>query len=125
MSAALTALIVDDDEHLRGLLTLGVEDLGYAAHAAENTLKAREWLASRVPDLILLDIMMPDGNGLDFCRWLKQQPRLAGVPIIVSSALKDEETVQDALELGAADYLRKPFTMQALREKVERVKKRS
>lgn len=121
--SANSALIVDDDEHLRGLLSLGVEECGYAVSTAANTPAARKWLEANIPDLIVLDIMMPDGNGLDFCRWIKQQPALTNVPILISSALKDDETIQDALELGAADYLRKPFTMEALREKVQRFKK--
>ena len=123
--AAASALIVDDDEHLQELLALGLEESGYKSHIVQNTALARAWLEKNVPDLIMLDIMMPDGNGLDLCRWIKQQKALADVPIIISSALKDAETTQDALEFGAVDFLRKPFTMEALREKVERVKKRS
>ena len=123
MSDAVQALIVDDDEHLRSLLELGVEQMGFKAHAVANTLLAKDWLESNLPKLIVLDIMMPDGNGLDLCRWIRKQPRLAKIPILISSALKDDETAQDALEMGAVDFLHKPFTMQALREKLERIQR--
>jgi DNA-binding response OmpR family regulator len=120
----MKALIVDDDDNLRGLLQLGAEEAGYAAETAKDTVAAKAWLQANVPDLILLDIMMPDGNGLDLCRWVRSQERLAKVAVIITSALKDEETEQDALELGAVDFLRKPFTMDGLKEKLERLKKR-
>lgn len=119
-----TALIVDDDEQLQQLLSLGAEDAGFKTHIVDNIASAREWLGSNVPDLMLLDVMMPGGNGLDLLRWVKQQPKLSRIPIIVSSALKDDETRQDAIELDAVDFLRKPFTMAALKEKLEGVKRR-
>lgn len=119
-----TALIVDDDENLRGLFEMNLEELGYKTQTAGDVPTARTWLESHQPTLVVLDIMMPGGNGLDLCRWIRAQPRLAKTPILVSSALKDEETAQDALELGAVDFLQKPFTAKALKEKVERIRKR-
>lgn len=123
MSEAETVLIVDDDEDLRQLLGLNVKQMGFKVHPAENTLVAREWLGRHVPAFILLDIMMPDGNGLDLCRWIRGQERLAKVPILIASALKDDETVQDAFELGAVDFLHKPFSIKTLREKIERLRR--
>jgi len=116
------ALIVDDDEGMRELFTLGVKALGYKVHVVENTASARAWLAKQVPAIIILDVMMPDGNGLDLCRWIRAQPLTLRVPVLMTSALKDEETVQDALELGAMDFLRKPFAMADLAEKLERLR---
>ncbi|MBI4061574.1 MAG: response regulator [Elusimicrobia bacterium] len=117
------ALIVDDNEEMRALFSLGVESLGYRAHVAENTASARAWLAEHEPAIILLDVMMPDGNGLDLCRWIRSQRRIERVPVLMTSALKDAETVQDALELGAMDFLQKPFTMAALKEKIQRLRR--
>lgn len=123
MKNADWALIVDDNEEMRALFTLGVESLGYKAHAVENTAAARAWLAEQAPAIILLDVMMPDGNGLDLCRWIRAQRRIERVPVLMTSALRDEETVQDALELGAMDFLQKPFTMAFLKEKIERLRR--
>lgn len=123
MKDADWALIVDDNEEMRGLFKLGVESLGYKVHVVENTSSAREWLAEQTPAVILLDVMMPDGNGLDLCRWIRAQPAIEHVPVLMTSALRDEETVQDALELGAMDFLQKPFTMAVLKEKVERLRR--
>lgn len=119
-----TALVVDDDENLRGLFEMSLEGMGYEVQTAGDVPTARKWLEKNQPHLVVLDIMMPGGNGLDLCRWIREQERLAKVPILVSSALKDEETAQDALELGAVDFLQKPFTAAALKEKVERMKRR-
>ncbi len=117
------ALIVDDDEELRGLLSFSVEKMGYKTHVVENTVNAKAWLSKHEPNLVLLDVMMPDGNGLDLCRWIRAEKRLANVPVLMTSALKDDETAQDALELGAVDFLRKPFTLQVLKEKIDKLRR--
>lgn len=117
------ALIVDDDEDLRDLLSFNVEKMGYETHLVENTVKARAWLAKHEPAIVILDVMMPDGNGLDLCRWIRAEPRLERVPVLMTSALKDLETAQDALELGAVDFLQKPFTLMVLQEKIERLRR--
>lgn len=116
-------LIVDDDEDLRDLLSFNIEKMGYETHLVENTVKARAWLAKHEPAIVILDVMMPDGNGLDLCRWIRAEPRLERVPVLMTSALKDLETAQDALELGAVDFLQKPFTLTVLQEKIERLRR--
>lgn len=122
--SAKTALVVDDEEDLRGLFELTIGDLGYEVRSEADGAAARAWLETNAPTIIVLDIMMPQGNGLDLCRWIRAQPRLEAIPILISSALRDEETAQDALTLGAVDFLRKPFTTQSLREKIERMTRR-
>jgi DNA-binding response OmpR family regulator len=117
------ALIVDDDEDLSELLAHSVGTLGFDSHCVGNTKTARDWLGKNVPALVVLDIMMPDGNGLDLCRWIRAESRLAKVPVLMASALKDDETAHDALELGAVDFLRKPFTLEILREKIEKLRR--
>ena len=116
-----TALIVDDDPDLWALLELCIQKMGYETHVLHNTQSAREWLETNTPDFFVLDIMMPDGNGLDLCRWIRGHKKFAKTPILVSSALKDDETVQDALEMCAMDFLRKPFSIDALQEKITRM----
>jgi len=117
------ALIVDDNEEMRELFAHGIQSLGYKVHGVGNAASARAWLADQAPAVIILDVMMPDGNGLDLCRWIRAQRRIERVPVLMTSALRDEETVQDALELGATDFLQKPFTMAALKEKIARLRR--
>lgn len=117
------ALIVDDDDELAGLVKKQLEKWGYAVALAPSASNAKAWLKANRPDLVLLDVMMPGGNGLDFCRWLRAQVRFMDVPVLITSGIKDDETVRDALELGANDFLRKPFAMKALQEKLERLRR--
>ncbi|MEK7767342.1 MAG: response regulator [bacterium] len=118
------ALVVDDDEAQRELLTYALGKLGISAHAVEGPAAARKWLRHHHPFLILLDIMMPDINGLVFCRWMRAQPSLRDVPVIVQSALRDEETAADVLEAGATDFIRKPVRFEELKAKIERIRTR-
>jgi DNA-binding response OmpR family regulator len=111
-------LIVDDDEELCELLEYSCKQKGLRVHVASTTLQAREWLKDNSPDVMLLDIMMPGGNGLDLCFWLREQERFRKTPIILNSAIKDHETAQDALELGAVDFVRKPYNMEELQARI-------
>lgn len=115
-------LVVDDDEAQREFLTLALEKLGCAVHAVEGAAAARKWLKTHRPSLILLDVMMPDTNGLIFCRWIRSQAVFKAVPVIMETGLKDEETAADALDAGATDFLRKPVRLEDLRVKVERIR---
>ena len=121
-----TILIVDDDDDLSGFLILILKGFGFVPHAEPNVRLAKQWLAAnpRVC-LILSDVMMPDGNGLDFCRWVRAEPNLEKVPIILCTGLQDEETMNDALELWAVDFIYKPVTMATLKEKIDRLRRRS
>jgi DNA-binding response OmpR family regulator len=94
----------------------------FSVSSADNVSKAKKWLASNTPKLIVLDIMMPDGNGLDMCRWIRLQPGLKDIPVLVASALADEETLQDALEAGATDFIHKPYNHALFQEKMERLR---
>jgi DNA-binding response OmpR family regulator len=112
-----SVLLIDDDAALREALASALADEGYSVHQAGNAADAKSWLARKAPDLIVVDVMMPDLNGIEFCRWLRSWGKLKATPVLMMSGLKDEETVQDALELGVADFLRKPFAAKALLEK--------
>lgn len=117
------ALIVDDDDNLRDMISMIFQEMGYATHGVENTYQAKKWLAENSPSFLFLDVMMPDGNGLDFCRWVREQQRFSSLPILVGSALKDDETVQDALEMGANDFVRKPVALEQFKEKISRLER--
>lgn len=114
-------LIVDDDSDWTDVFGVGLSKMGYHVETKPDTTSAKAWLATGRPILILLDVMMPDGNGLDLCRWIRGQQALTHIPIIINSAIKDEETAELALELGAVDFLRKPFKMDMLKEKISRL----
>ncbi len=113
-------LVADDTEEVRELVITFMEEFGLNAHGVKDVASAQKWLSQNTPPLVITDIMMPDGNGLDLCRWIRSQPRIAAVPIIVMTAIKDDETAQDALQMGAMDFIRKPIEFAVLRGKVER-----
>ena len=113
--------IIDDDEGMCDMAEAIFTNMKFSVASAENVAKAKEWLSSNTPRLIVLDIMMPDGNGLDMCRWIRSRPGLKDVPVLVASALADEETLQDALEAGAADFIHKPYNLELFKEKLARL----
>lgn len=120
MSSAI--FIVDDDDDLREIAGMIFTKMKFTVSFAENVSNAKAWLSSNTPRLIVLDIMMPDGNGLDMCRWIRSQPALADVPVLVASAIADEETLQDALENGATDFIHKPYNLALFEEKLKRLR---
>ena len=115
-------LIVDDDTDWSDVLAVSLKKLGYRTHVVPDTKQARAWLGgANHPALVLLDVMMPDGNGLDLCRWIRGKKEFEKLPIIINSGIKDEETAELALELGAVDFLHKPVNLDNLKHKIERL----
>ncbi len=99
-------LVVDDEVHILRLLRRTLETNGYTVEAAESGREALEAVGRSVPDVVLLDLMLPDIDGLEVCRQLRERLE---APIIVLSARGEERTKVSALDLGADDYLTKPF----------------
>lgn len=109
MSTGQLILIVDDIEQNIMVLSHILRNAGYnviAAFSGQNALKLVE---KRRPDMILLDIMMPEMNGFDVCKKLKETPGASDIPVIFLSALAENEVKVQGLELGAVDYITKPF----------------
>jgi sigma-B regulation protein RsbU (phosphoserine phosphatase) len=104
-----TILLVDDHPVNIRLLEKILGAAGYRTLAAENGPTGRDLAVSRLPDLILLDIMMPGESGFESCEKLKKDPRTAHIPIIFLSAKADVESKVTGLRLGAVDYMTKPF----------------
>ncbi len=100
-------LIVDDEMVMRSLITIAMQRSGYTVINADNSFQALDYLNSTTPDLIILDIMMPGMNGIDLCRRIRALPDTTTTPIIVFSALGDEDTIHHALDAGADGYLHK------------------
>jgi DNA-binding response OmpR family regulator len=106
-----TLLVVEDEEHLRVTLIYNLRKAGYDVWAAENGLEALAIFQSREPDLLLLDIMLPGIDGFEVCRRIRQ---VSEVPILILTARTDEVDTVVGLELGADDYIVKPFRMREL-----------
>jgi two-component system phosphate regulon response regulator OmpR len=115
-------LVVDDDPEIRKLLARYIESQGFRVLLAASCRELRDKLASNHVDLIVLDVMLPDGSGLEMCRDLRAQR--SSVPIILLTALKEDVDRIIGLEIGADDYLGKPFNPRELIARVRAVLRR-
>ena len=116
-------LVVDDEASIRELLSFNLKKNGYSVETAAD---GREALAKAAGmDLVLLDIMLPAVDGLEVCRRLKADPQTSGIPIIMLTAKAEEIDRVLGLELGADDYVVKPFSMRELLARVKAVLRRS
>jgi len=111
-------LIVDDNSVNRIVLSRYISKLGYQATLAENGRQALEKLQSEPFDLVLLDVQMPEMDGYQVLEHLKADPRLRDIPVIMISAVEELESVVRCIELGAQDYLPKPFNPVLLRARL-------
>lgn len=116
-------LVVDDEASIRELLTFNLKKNGYEVTAAADGREALAKVAGM--DLVLLDIMLPEVDGLEVCRRLKADPQTSGIPIIMLTAKTEEIDRVLGLELGADDYVVKPFSMRELLARVKAVLRRS
>ncbi|MDS4015853.1 MAG: response regulator, partial [Candidatus Accumulibacter sp.] len=102
-------LVVDDTPANLKLLSMLLAEQGYRVRPASNGLLALRSVAAKAPDLILLDIRMPDMDGYTLCRQIKADPRLAPIPVIFISALNETSDKVQGFSVGGVDYLTKPF----------------
>lgn len=113
-------LVVDDEIGIRELLSEILFDEGYGVHLAENAQQAREFRAQHVPDLVLLDIWMPDTDGLTLLKeWVDQD--LLTMPVVMMSGHGTIETALEATRIGAVDFLEKPIALQKLLKTVAKI----
>ncbi len=113
-------LKVDDEPDVLQVLNIYLEGAGYQTCEASGGREAIAVAREEMPDLIILDILMPELDGYGVMRELKKDPRMAGIPIMVLSAKTGERDRAMALELGATRYVSKPFTEEKLLKEVER-----
>ena len=118
MEFRASALVVDDDPINRMLLSKSLEQQGHRVMMAENGLEALAALQAQPFDVVLLDVLMPGLDGSEVLARLKQDPRLRHVPVVMVSALEDIQCVVRCIEMGAEDYLPKPFDPVLLRARV-------
>jgi CheY-like chemotaxis protein len=115
MASPATVMVVEDDHDIRDSLAVALTDAGYEVIDASNGQIALDRLATREPGVILLDLMMPVLNGLEFLAHFRKNPRWSRIPVIVASANRG----YDATDLGAFAVLRKPLDLDLLLESVK------
>lgn len=116
-----TILVVDDEEPIQELLRFNLEKEGYLVRVAKDGREALNHVVNDQPDLIVLDLMLPGMDGLEVCRKLRSNPKFQQIPIIMLTAKGEEIDKVLGLELGADDYMTKPFSP---RELLARIKAR-
>jgi two-component system, OmpR family, alkaline phosphatase synthesis response regulator PhoP len=117
-------LIVEDEEDIRELVRYNLEREGFLAREAESGEEGLRAVAKNRPDLILLDLMLPGKDGLEICRELKQDEVARDIPVVMMTARGEESDIVTGLELGAEDYVVKPFSPKVLVARVKAVLRR-
>jgi two-component system phosphate regulon response regulator PhoB len=120
-----TILIVEDEKPIREMVSFALGRAGYTLVEAGDIAEAFECLARQVPDLILLDWMLPGASGLELARRLKKDELTRDVPIIMLTARGEEEDKVTGLEAGADDYITKPFSPRELLARIKAVLRRA
>ncbi len=111
-------LVVDDDFLNRLVLSTNMQEQGYEVDIAENGVQAFELLSKDAFDVVLLDLIMPEMDGFQVLERMKSDPSLREIPVIVISALDEMESILRCIEMGATDYLPKPFDAGLLRARL-------
>lgn len=117
-------LIVDDEKDIVDLISYNMEREGFSVAKAYDGESALQTIRTQKPDLIILDLMLPKLNGLDVCRNVRRNPQTAALPIIMLTAKGDEIDKIIGLEVGADDYVTKPFSVKELIARVRSVLRR-
>jgi len=116
-----TVLVADDDEDILQLVSFRLERAGYTVLTAGDGQQALAIAREHHPDLAVLDVMMPGLNGYEVTRQLRADAATAQIPVILLTARVQEADVSRGFEAGADDYLRKPFSPQELRSRVQAI----
>ena len=113
-----TILIVDDLDVNIMLLEEILDSLGYKTKSAMSAVEATDILNHELPSMVLLDIMMPDINGYEFCQMLKENPHTRDIPVIFVSAAEGNDEREKAFEIGGVDFVKKPFDVTEIKTRV-------
>lgn len=116
-----TILTIDDDPVVRTLVKKIFQQVGFKVITAADGFEGIHAILTQKPDLIFLDIMMPIIDGIEVLKRVKKMPEVAGIPIIMFTAVADSQKVVQSSQLGAADYVIKPFQSSILIKKVQEV----
>ncbi len=123
--SSFNILVVEDEDAIRGMLMMVLEQAGFMPIAATDAEEAQKALDENLPDLILLDWMLPGISGVEWARRLKKEPIYRDIPIILLTARGEEEDKVRGLEIGADDYMTKPFSPKELVARIRAVLRRS
>jgi two-component system phosphate regulon response regulator PhoB len=119
-----TILVVDDEEDIVELVELNIAREGYRVLACGTGEQALKLAGSKLPSLVILDLMLPGIDGLEVCKKLKSDPKTENIPIVMLTAKGEESDIVTGLELGADDYITKPFSGKVLVARVRRILRR-
>src|SRR2546430_8163510 len=125
MPSDADVLVVEDEPDIRHLIAHHLQREGFRCREVSTGTEALRAVRTSIPDLIVLDLMLPEVDGLEVCRRLRSDPGTAGIPIIMLTAKSDEVDRVVGLELGADDYVAKPFSPKELVARVRAVLRRS
>lgn len=117
-------LIIDDEEHILELLKVNLEFSGYETHTYETGKGALELIAKIEPDLILLDLMLPEIDGIEICKKIRKNSKFNKIKLLILSAKSDEIDKILCLEIGADDYITKPFSLRELLARIKAIFRR-
>lgn len=117
-------ILVEDEEDIAAFIKLQADISGYILHVEVDGINGLKTIEREKPDLVVLDIMLPGLNGFDVCRRMRSNPDLKNIPIIIISAKSDELDVVLGLELGADDYVAKPFSPKVLFSRIKAILRR-
>ncbi len=118
-------LVVEDEAPIQELLQFNLERKKYRVKVVDSGEQALSVVGTYRPDLILLDIMLPGADGLEVCKQIKADPKTARIPVIMLTALSEEADIVTGLELGADDYVTKPFSPSVLLARVKAALRRN
>ena len=118
-------VLVEDEKHIRELLAYHLEKNKYTAHAYVSAEEARPVITTLAPHLIVLDLMLPKMSGLEFCKELKKNPKTKDVAILMLTAKSSKEDIIQGLELGADDYVTKPFDIREVMARIQAILRRN
>lgn len=124
MSQKKRILLIEDEEDIAALIKLQAELSGYKLHVEVDGINGYRAIEREKPDLVILDIMLPGENGLDVCRKMKSLPELKNIPVLILSAKGEELDIVLGLELGADDYVQKPFSPKVLFSRIKAILRR-
>ena len=124
MSQKKRILLIEDEEDIAELIKMQAEMSGYKVHVETDGINGFRAVEREKPDLVILDIMLPGQHGLDVVRKMRSNPDLKSIPIVIVSAKGDDLDVMLGLELGADDYVAKPFSPKVLFSRVKAVMRR-
>ena len=119
-----SVLVVEDEEDIMEVIRFNLEKEGYEVHQALSGEKALQVIENNLPSLVLLDLMLPGIKGLDLCRIFKQNDRTKAIPVIMLTAKSEDADIVAGLEMGAEDYITKPFSPRVLLARVRMVLRR-